>query len=121
MNELARLATEQHGDVTVATVRGELDISNATETGDAIAAGLDNSARGLVVDFSELEFLDSSGISMLFALARRLADRRQELHLVAPKGAAVGRVLDIVEFDRAAPVHATRDDALAALGVTPGA
>jgi anti-sigma B factor antagonist len=102
--------------VTVAKVRGELDISNASATGDAIAAEVRIDARGLVVDFSELEFLDSSAISMLFSLARRLAERRQELHLVAPQGAAVGRVLDIVEFDRAAPVHTTVDEALAAFG-----
>jgi anti-sigma B factor antagonist len=116
MNGLARLTIEERGDVTVAGVRGELDISNAAATGDSITAEVRNDARGLVVDFSELEFLDSSAISMLFALSRLLGERRQELHVVAPRGAAVARVLDIVEFDRAAPVHATVDDALAAFG-----
>jgi anti-anti-sigma factor len=114
LNELARLQMEDRGDVAVASVRGELDISNSAQTGDAIAAELQIEARGLIVDFSELEFLDSSAIGMLFSLARRLGERRQQLHLVAPQGAAVGRVLDIVEFDRAAPVHATLEDALAA-------
>jgi hypothetical protein len=52
---------------------------------------------------------------MLFGLARRLAERRQRLHIVAPSATAVGRVLEIVEFGRAAPVHATLDEALAAL------
>ena len=116
MNELARLTIEDRGEVAVASVRGELDISNSTTTGDAIASELPNEARGLVVDFSELEFLDSSAIGMLFSLARRLGERRQELHVVAPHNAAVTRVLDIVEFDRAAPVHQTLDEALAALG-----
>jgi anti-anti-sigma factor len=115
VNDLARVQIEERGDVVIANVRGELDISNAQATGDSIAAELPNSARGLVVDFSELEFLDSSGISMLFGLARRLAERRQRLHIVAPSATAVGRVLEIVEFGRAAPVHATLDEALAAL------
>jgi anti-anti-sigma factor len=115
LNDLARLTIEERGDLAVASVRGELDISNSVQTGDAIATELQIDARGLIVDFSELEFLDSSAIGMLFSLARRLSERRQQLHLVVPRGEAVARVLDIVEFDRAAPVHATLDDALAAL------
>jgi anti-sigma B factor antagonist len=99
LNELARLKIEERGKVAVASVRGELDISNSPATGDAIASEVRIEARGLVVDFSELEFLDSSAISMLFSLARRLGERRQELRVVAPEGAAVARVLDIVEFD----------------------
>jgi len=102
--------------VAVASVRGELDVSNSAATGDAIASELQLEARCLIVDFSELNFLDSSAISMLFSLARRLGERRQELRVVAPEGKAVGRVLDIVEFGRAAPVHGTLDDALAAAG-----
>lgn len=113
MNDLAKLEVEERGKVAVASVRGELDISNAPATGDAIASELQIDSKGLIVDFSELEFLDSSAISMLFSLARRLGERRQQLHVVAPTTGAVARVLDIVEFDRAAPVHASLDEALA--------
>ena len=114
MNELARLTIEERGKVAVASVRGELDISNAPATGDAIAAEIQIDVRGLIVDFSELEFLDSSAISMLFSLARRLGERRQALHVVAPRSGAVARVLDIVEFDKAAPLHPSLEEALAA-------
>ena len=72
-----------------------------------------SSARGVVVDMSQLDFIDSSGISMLFELARRVGSRRQELRVVAPAGKPVARVLDIVEFDKAAPVHADLDSAVA--------
>jgi anti-anti-sigma factor len=115
LNDLARLQIDARDAVVVASVRGELDISNAPSTGESIADSIPNDARGLVVDFTELEFLDSSGISMLFNLARRLSERRQRLHVVAPNSSAVGRVLDIVEFGRAAPVHATLDEALGAI------
>jgi anti-anti-sigma factor len=66
-----------------------------------------------VVDFTKLEFIDSSGIAMLFNLVRRLGARRQELRVVARGGEPVSRVLEIVEFNRAAPVHETLDEALA--------
>jgi hypothetical protein len=44
---------------------------------------------------------------MLFGLARQVGSHRQQLVVVAPTGRPVARVLQIVEFDRAAPV---RDD-----------
>ncbi len=100
-------------DVVVARLTGELDISGAESTGQRIAEAVPSSARGVVVDMSELEFIDSSGISMLFALARRVGSRRQELRVVAPAGKPVARVLDIVEFEKAAPVHADVDSAVA--------
>jgi hypothetical protein len=52
---------------------------------------------------------------MLFGLARKLGSRRQELRVVARDGRPVGRVLEIVEFDRAARVYETLDEALADL------
>jgi anti-anti-sigma factor len=106
---------ERDGQVVVARLRGELDISGAVPTGTQIADAVPSSARGLVVDMTELDFIDSSGISMLFSLARRVGSRRQELRVVAPPGEPVARVLDIVEFDRAAPVHAELDPAVAAI------
>lgn len=111
---LGTVEVREEDGVVVAQVAGELDLSNSPATGDAIEAALPSSARSLVVDFSRLTFLDSSGVAMLFRLVRRLGDHRQELHVVAPTGEAVGRVLEIVEFDRAAPVHTSLDAALAA-------
>jgi anti-anti-sigma factor len=103
---------ERDDDIVVARLSGELDISVAERTGKRIAEGVPSSARGVVVDTSGLEFMDSSGVSMLFSLARQVGSHRQELRVVAPEGRPVARVLQIVEFDRAAPVHADLDSAL---------
>jgi len=100
-------------DVVVVRLTGELDIAGAEATGRRIAEAVPSSALGVVVDMTDLEFIDSSGVSMLFGLARRVGSRRQELRVVAPAGRPVARVLQIVEFDRAAPVHADVDSAVA--------
>jgi anti-anti-sigma factor len=115
MGDLVEVQIEQRegDDVVVARLTGELDISGADSTGQRIAEAVPSSARGVVVDMSQLDFIDSSGVSMLFALARRVGSRRQELRVVAPAGRPVARVLDIVEFGRAAPVHADLDSAVA--------
>jgi anti-anti-sigma factor len=116
VTELVELEIEERGDVVVARVSGELDIAAAQGLGDQIHEAVPTSARLLVVDFLGLEFIDSSGIAMLFGLARRLGSRRQELRVVARPSGPVARVLELVEFDRAAPVHETLDEALEATG-----
>jgi anti-anti-sigma factor len=116
VTELIELDIEERGQVVVAHLKGELDIAGASGLGESIHDAVPTSARGLVVDCSELDFIDSSGIAMLFGLARRLGSRRQELRVVAREGKPVARVLQIVEFDRAAPIHGTLDEALAQSG-----
>jgi anti-anti-sigma factor len=114
MSDLTQVEIEHRDDVVVARLTGELDISVAESTGRKIAEAVPSSARGVVVDMSGLDFMDSSGVSMLFALARQVGSHRQQLCVVAPTGRPVSRVLQIVEFDRAAPV---REDVDAAIGV----
>ena len=121
MEDLVGVEIEHRDDdVVVARLTGELDISAADRTGKKIAAAVPSSARGLVVDMSELECMDSSGVSMLFTLARQVGSHRQQLRVVAPPGRPVSRVLQIVEFERAAPVDADVDSAVAEI-TTPQA
>jgi anti-anti-sigma factor len=115
VTDLVDLEIEERGEVVIARVRGELDIAGAPGMGERIHDSVPTSARALVVDFSELDFIDSSGIAMLFGLARRLGSRRQEVRVVARDGRPVARVLQIVEFERAAQVHETLEAALADL------
>jgi anti-anti-sigma factor len=107
---LTQVQIEQRDNVVVARLTGELDISVAESTGRKIADAVSSSARGVVVDMSGLEFMES----MLFALARQVGSHRQQLVVVAPTGKPVSRVLEIVEFGRAAPV---REDVEAAVTV----
>jgi anti-sigma B factor antagonist len=116
VTELVELEIEERGDVVIARMSGELDIAGAPGMGDRLDEAVPTSARGVVVDLSGLAFIDSSGVAMLFGLTRKLGSRRQQLRLVARSGGAVSRVLQIVEFERAAPVHETLDDALGAAG-----
>ena len=121
MDDLVGVEIEQRDDeVVVARLTGELDISAAAKAGERIAAAVPSSARGLVVDMSGLEFMDSSGVSMLFSLARQVGSHRQQLRIVAPPGKPISRVLQIVEFDRAAPIDDDVESAVAGIA-TPQA
>ncbi len=110
--DLVALEIEERDGIVIAQVTGELDIAGASSTGEAIGEAMPAAARALVVDLSRLEFIDSSGIAMLFGLARRLGGHRRQLRVVARAGEPVQRVLELVEFDRAAPIHETVEQAL---------
>src|SRR5215207_1008091 len=120
MSDLTQVEIEQRDDVVVARLTGELDISVVEFTVRKIAEAVPSSARGVVVDMSGRDFMDSSGVSMLFGLARRVGSHRQQLVVVAPTGRPVSRVLEIVEFGRAAPVREDVDAAVTAIA-TPQA
>jgi anti-anti-sigma factor len=113
MNEIVSLDIEQRGEVVIARLSGELDVSAAPHMGDRLTEAVPSSALGIVIDFRDLEFIESSGIAMLFGLVRHFGSRRQQLRVVADAGEPVARVLELVEFERAAPIHSDVDDAVA--------
>jgi anti-anti-sigma factor len=114
-DRLSEIEFEERGGVLVAQIRGEVDGSNAVELGKALGQALPSSARGMVLDLSAVEYLDSAGIELLFDLARRLGDRRQRLRLAVPSRSPVRRVLEICDIDSVAPMADTADGAAGAI------
>ena len=113
MTELASLDLDERDGFVVARVTGEVDVSVSSQLGDQVLDAVPTSARGVVMDLAELDFIDSSGIAMMFGLVRKLGSRRQELRVVVPRGEAVARVLEIVDFGKVAPLHTDLEAALA--------
>ncbi len=102
--------------VVLARVIGEVDLSNVDEMESAIALAIKPETRGLVLDLTPTTYLDSTGIRMIFQLARRLQDRRHDLRLVAGDGTLVHRVLAVTQMHEVVPIDGSVDAAVAALG-----
>jgi anti-anti-sigma factor len=86
--------------VVVASLSGEIDLSNAAEITHALLGGVPNEALGLVIDLSEVSYLDSAGVRMLAELDHRLGWRAQALRVVAPEVSRSRRVLEIAGLER---------------------
>ena len=86
--------------VVVAGLSGEIDLSNAAEITGALLRGVPNEALGLVIDLSEVSYLDSAGVRMLAELDHRLGWRAQVLRVVAPEASRSRRVLEIAGLER---------------------
>jgi anti-anti-sigma factor len=82
----------------VVHVTGEVDVSNASDLSGAIRGRVTNEAIGVIIDLSEVTFIDSSGLEVLFDLARRLKGRRQQLRLVVPPESHIDAVIEIVDL-----------------------
>jgi anti-anti-sigma factor len=96
---------------TVAALEGEIDISNSAELEGELSHAVPNDASGLVLDLSEVTFIDSSGLRTLFDLAARLASHRQVLHLVLPNDSHLRRTLELLQIPAVMPVFPDRGSA----------
>lgn len=114
MSDLASLFVWRREGVIVAGVTGEIDVSNAAQLERSIAAELDRETAALVIDLAGLEFMDSSGVHMLFGLAQRLAQRGLGFALVIPPESLPRRVLELSGPEPERWMHATEDAAVAA-------
>ena len=114
MSELAQVEAEDLGSTCRVRVSGEIDLSNAHEVLDRIASWIPTDARVVLLDLSETVYLDSTGIAMVFRLAQRLSNARQDLRLVVPRDARVRAVIDLTDVGQVVPVDETSTDAATA-------
>jgi len=116
VSDLARVEGERQGTLCLVRVHGEIDLSNAHEVSSAIGIFMGQEAHRLVVDLSDITYLDSAGVALLLRLAERLQARRRQLHLVVPRGSPVRRVLLFTGLPRVIPMEARLEEALAHCG-----
>ena len=88
------VAVEIVKNTPVARLSGEVDMSNVRAIEDRIGGSVTNKAFAVVVDLSDVTYLDSAGIRLLFQLDARIQSRQQQLVIVVPLGAAINRTLE---------------------------
>jgi anti-sigma B factor antagonist len=92
----------QDGDRLVLRARGEIDINSVHTLKQALERSAAGSASEVIVDLTDVEFMDSTGLTALLAAQR---DGVPGLALVCPPG-PVRRVLDVAGFGRVLPIRA---------------
>ena len=81
-------------------------MSNADDIGVRLRSAC-NGAGGLVLDLSQLTFLDSHGIAAIFQLHRELLDDHLGLEVTAVADSIVARVLDLTGLTQILPITYT--------------
>jgi anti-anti-sigma factor len=86
---------------------GELDMSSARELEEALGSAVEQ-AGPVLIDLSELTFMDSTGISVLLKATEAL--RGRGCIILHGERDNVGRVLDLVRIDGSVPnLHRVSD------------
>jgi anti-anti-sigma factor len=105
----------EHGVRTI-SVRGELDLSTAPDLEGPLEQALGSEEGSVLIDLSECEFIDSTGIALIVRAWQRLDGSESSRALViCSDNDQVRRVLEITGLELSIPVHTTRDEALAAM------
>ena len=87
------------GDRATVALRGELDLSGVDRARQAIEEAEGSSATLLVLDMSELDFIDSTGLEVMLRAARRAHDEGRRL-IVARPSRYVRRLLEMTAIDQ---------------------
>ena len=101
-----RISDAVDGTTTVLTLAGELDVATADVLRERIRRiiGRNTEARDLVLDMSELTFLDVPGLGAVLEARRRLADSGGSLVLRRPRP-MVRRMVELLNLEEALHVE----------------
>ena len=87
MTDATVAASGEAGVVTI-RVSGEIDLANAVRVEWDLLRSVENTATEAVVDLSEIGYLDSAGLRILFSFAARLETRQHRAADHRPGGVA---------------------------------
>jgi len=99
------------GDRAVLSVRGELDLYTAPALRDRVAAAAGEGVRRLVIDLSDVPFMDSSGLGVIVGCLKRIRESGGDLALVTTPGSPPSKLLSLTGLDRAIPTFSTPGEA----------
>jgi anti-sigma B factor antagonist len=104
------LKPEDNGETLVFKLRGSLDLATSPTVRAALGEATEKGCHDLIVDLTQLEFLDSTGLGALIGAHRRTAERGGSLRLIVIDG-PIARLLNITGLVRVFAVYRTLDDA----------
>jgi anti-sigma B factor antagonist len=110
-NEEPVVGVSESGDAIVVALAGELDLYHAPAVRKTLLEAVARAPRRLVVDLTEVTFLDSTMLGVLVEARAALGDG--DAFVLAAPGLEARRALEVSGLDRHFSVHKTVESALA--------
>ena len=102
------------GGVDVVTVRGEIHLSTAPRFRQRLEAIIDHGDGWVVLDLSAVEFIDSTGLSVLLGALRQVSQHKGHMALVCTNPTVL-RLFEITSLDATFDIQADRAAAIASV------
>jgi anti-sigma B factor antagonist len=112
-----KVGTETVDGIRVFAVYGELDLENSPQLRNSLQSAIEDGTNGVLVDLTDCEFIDSTGLAVLVAAWRAIEEgnrARKSLVLCCPDE-QVGRLLKLTGLDETIAILPGRDEAIDAL------
>jgi anti-sigma B factor antagonist len=100
---------------TVVDVTGEVDVYTAPALRERLIALVESGRTDLVVDLTQVRFMDSTGLGLLVGVLKRIRGLGGQLQLVIDAERLL-KVFRITSLDQVFTIRASRDEAMAARG-----
>lgn len=97
---------------TIVTPTGDLDIASVAEFSAVLDDAATRPADGLIIDLSEVGFMDSSGLRVILEVNERLRREHRSLAVVAPRGTSAAVLFTLAGLRRSLAVFDSRRAAL---------
>jgi anti-sigma B factor antagonist len=107
------VATETVDGCVVVTPTGALDVATSPPLHTLLHQCLDEGATRLVLDLTQVDFIDSTALRVLVSMHKRMLETGG-FAVVCPH-ARIRRIFDLTALDRVLTLTETLDEALAAL------
>jgi len=105
---------ELTGNTSVIEIKGEVNAQAEKALMDAYNQVTGKGAHNILLDFSQLEYMNSSGIGLLVTLLIRVKRQNQRL-LACGLSDHYRQIFDLTRLNEAITIYPTTQDALAAL------
>jgi anti-sigma B factor antagonist len=106
-----RVEVKKEGDVLVVAVEGELDASTAPELRDKFEELIGRGENKYVVDLAGVGFMDSSGISAIVNLFKRVRIGQGDVRL-CNLGSEIMKIFELTRLNRVFDIYESRAAAI---------
>lgn len=112
------LKKTEHPRALIYHLQGRLDSSNAATVEDELLGGLEDEGRHLVLDFSQLDYINSAGLRILVLAYQRLQPMGRQLMICGARD-YIAEIFEIAGYNRIFAMQADLDGAMRAIAALP--
>ena len=106
--------TEQKDGVLIAKPEGRIDGVNARDFHDALSEAIGADSNPVLVDLAAINYISSAGLRTFLLIAKTLQQRSAQFALCS-LSEPIREIFEISGFDKIIAIHASEEEALAAL------
>jgi anti-sigma B factor antagonist len=106
-----RIEVEKEGDIVVVVVEGELDASTSPELRNKFEELIGQGENKYVIDLASVGFMDSSGISAIVNLFKRVRIGHGDVKL-CNLSAEIMKIFELTRLNRVFDIYDSRDSAV---------